>query len=169
MGRFSIALDQWIFSTLQPGFHLACVKLRPRRAALTRRGGWPCGGSATLTVFSVFSCHSRRVSTPRHGLKFTSLPGFFPSRSVVRRFFKKTDSTGVQPVALQPVAHRYGRCAKSWTVPDRRIDVWANQTHKSASLTGLDSPLFGGTTINSIHGRHDGETGWNRMIGCSTV
>jgi len=41
----------------------------------------------------------------------------------------------------------YGRCAKSWTVPDRRIDVWANQTHKSASLTGLDSPLFGGTTI----------------------
>ena len=41
----------------------------------------------------------------------------------------------------------YGRCAKSWTVPDRWIDVWANQTHKSASLTGLDSPLFGGTTI----------------------
>jgi len=41
----------------------------------------------------------------------------------------------------------YGRCAKSSTVPDRRIDVWANQTHKSASLTGLDSPLFGGTTI----------------------
>jgi len=37
LGRFSIALDQWIFSTLQPGFHLACVKLRPRRAALTRR------------------------------------------------------------------------------------------------------------------------------------
>jgi len=25
----------------------------------------------------------------------------------------------------------YGRCAKSATVPDRRIDVWANQTHKS--------------------------------------
>jgi len=46
---------------------------------------------------------------------------------------------------------RYGRCAKSWTVPDRRIDVWANQTHKSASLTGLDSPLFGGTTIAGSH------------------
>jgi len=45
----------------------------------------------------------------------------------------------------------YGRCAKSWTVPDRRIDVWANQTHKSASLTGLDSPLFGGTTILTPH------------------
>ena len=44
----------------------------------------------------------------------------------------------------------YGRCAKSWTVPDRRIDVWANQTHKSASLTGLDSPLFGGTTISFL-------------------
>ena len=44
----------------------------------------------------------------------------------------------------------YGRCAKSWTVPDRRIDVWANQTHKGASLTGLDSPLFGGTTISYL-------------------
>jgi len=46
-----------------------------------------------------------------------------------------------------PAPRPYGRSAKSWTVPDRRIDVWANQTHKSASLTGLDSPLFGGTTI----------------------
>jgi len=45
-----------------------------------------------------------------------------------------------------------GRCAKSWTVPDRRIDVWANQTHTSASLTVLDSPLFGATTIAEAFG-----------------
>jgi len=38
LGHFSIALDQWIFSTLQPGFHLAFVKLRPSRTALPRRG-----------------------------------------------------------------------------------------------------------------------------------
>jgi len=52
----------------------------------------------------------------------------------------------------------YGRCAKSWTVPDRRIDVWANKMHKSASLTGLDSSLFGGTTITElVRGDREGQ------------
>ena len=32
------------------------------------------------------------------------------------------------------------------------IDVWANQTQKSASLLGLDSPLFGATTIRVSEG-----------------
>ena len=54
------------------------------------------------------------------------------------------------PIKRRKAPLCYGRCAKSWTVPDRRIDVWANQTHKSASLTGLDSPLFGGTTIPGL-------------------
>jgi len=54
----------------------------------------------------------------------------------------------LQNISAQiPVTYGYGRCAKSWTVPERRIDVWANQTHKSASWTVLDSPLFGATTI----------------------
>jgi len=50
-------------------------------------------------------------------------------------------------ILTPPLLPYYGRCAKGWTVPDRLIDVWANQTHKSASLTDLDSPLFRGTTI----------------------
>ena len=32
------------------------------------------------------------------------------------------------------------------------IDVWANQTQKSASSLGLDSPLFGATTITMLLG-----------------
>jgi len=38
---------------------------------------------------------------------------------------------------------------QSWTDPDRRIHVWANQTRKSASSTILDSRLFGATTIRA--------------------
>jgi len=30
------------------------------------------------------------------------------------------------------------------------IDVWANQTQKSASWLGLDSALFGATTITNV-------------------
>jgi len=36
---------------------------------------------------------------------------------------------------------------KAGEAPVKPIDVWANQTQKSASLLGLDSPLFGATTI----------------------
>jgi len=39
------------------------------------------------------------------------------------------------------------------------IDVWANQTQKSASLLGLDSPLFGATTIEISWWRTDMERG----------
>jgi len=36
---------------------------------------------------------------------------------------------------------------KAGEAPIQPIDVWANQTQKRASLLGLDSPLFGATTI----------------------
>jgi len=55
--------------------------------------------------------------------------------------------TDCRPVLVSRQWSNASVMAKSWTDPDRRIDVWANQTHKSASLTGLDSPLFGRTTI----------------------
>jgi len=36
---------------------------------------------------------------------------------------------------------------KAGEAPVNPIDVWANQTQKSASWLGLDSPFFGATTI----------------------
>ena len=36
---------------------------------------------------------------------------------------------------------------KAGEAPVKPIDVWANQTQKRPSLLGLDSPLFGATTI----------------------
>jgi len=36
---------------------------------------------------------------------------------------------------------------KAGEAPVKPIDVWANKTQKLASLIGLDSPLFGATTI----------------------
>jgi len=39
---------------------------------------------------------------------------------------------------------------KAGEAPVKPIDVWANQTQKSASLLGLDSPLFGATTIRVL-------------------
>jgi len=37
--------------------------------------------------------------------------------------------------------------SKAGEAPVKRIDVWANQSQKSASLLGMDSPLFGAPTI----------------------
>jgi len=37
--------------------------------------------------------------------------------------------------------------SKAGEAPVKPIDVWANQTQKSASFLGLVSPLFGATTI----------------------
>jgi len=39
---------------------------------------------------------------------------------------------------------------KAGEAPVKPIDVWANQTQKSASWLGLDSPFFGATTIQEI-------------------
>ena len=97
---------------------------------------------AHLLRYSLTDPHSRKErgtssTTPVRGPP--ALCSLTQSRSSPRPPRLEVERTRPHPIY-------YGRCAKSWTVPDRRIDVWANQTHKSASLTGMDSPRFGGTT-----------------------
>jgi len=74
---------------------------------------------------------------------------------------RDTEEIPTKPLYWQPV-HRapYRRSGKSCTSPPvKPVAVWANESHKTASWLGLDSPLVGGTTIKGDHGlpagRHD--------------
>jgi len=50
------------------------------------------------------------------------------------------------------IRHHMVVAPKAGEAPVKPIDVWANQTQKSASWLGLDSPFFGATTIIRWYG-----------------
>jgi len=69
------------------------------------------------------------------------------------RFFLKLSGTFPNTVRsryIKRIVYKHPHMVvapKAGEAPVKPIDVWANQTQKRASLLGLDSPLFGATTI----------------------
>ena len=79
-----------------------------------------------------------------------------PSRPAAASSLVDCPSSPVQTFSISFTSFAMVVAPKAGEAPVKPIDVWGNQTQKRASLLGLDSPLFGATTIRRLDSKERG-------------